>query len=333
MARIFKNKTGSEARITCGSQTAVVPAGQQYDLSLYFSVWQLGSSESLINYIGQGVDKYQLNDGVQDLSVVDALDLLRGYLQKMPVTGPGALTQWPLEWAAAACQISGVVVSRATGYVSTSAAAGVAVRATVYAPQGTNAQRSVKSSSNNDTALGTGAQQLKMTYLTSSFMPKSEDITLSGTTAVNTTANDIAYVENMEVIAVGTQGGGNIGTISLYTQTGGGGSVWGSIAIGDNMTYWAHHYIPDGKICYITNICGGATTVAGGITFNCSAGLGVTSPQKGIGGTYVHPAGGSVEHSFRVPLAVTGPDLIWLVERPTAGTASTSYGTFEYVEF
>jgi hypothetical protein len=36
---------------------------------------------------------------------------------------------------------------------------------------------------------------------------------------------------------------------------------------------------------------------------------------------------------FRVPVPIPGPDLIWLVERPNAVTASTAYGTFEYMEF
>lgn len=240
----------------------------------------------------------------------------------------------PVEFAAAFGLLPGVTVDRATGYVATSGTGGVAVRATAYSPQGANAQRSIKSSSANDTSAGSGARTVKITYLTAAFVLKTETVTLNGTTAVNTVGVDIAYIEKMEVMTVGTQGGGNAGTISLYTQTNGGGSVWGSIATGDNMTYWAHHYVPSGKTCYILNVSGGATSVSGGITVNRSGDpSGATQPQKGVGGTYVHGGPGNTDHTFRIPMAIPGPDLVWLVERPTATQGSTAYGTFEYMEY
>lgn len=246
----------------------------------------------------------------------------------------GNPVQTPIEWASAFSLIPGVTVGRATGYVGTSGTGGVAIRATSYAPQGANAQRSIKSSSANDTAAGSGARTVKLRYLTAAFVLKEETVTLNGTGSVNTSNVDIAFVESMEVMTVGTQGGGNVGTISLYTGTGGGGSVWASIAASDNMTYWAQHYVPAGVTCYLLNLTAGATVVGGSITVQHSGGpLDATSPQKGLGGTYVHAAVNSIDHPFRVPLAVPGPDLIWLVERPVAATASTAHGTFEYVQF
>jgi hypothetical protein len=239
----------------------------------------------------------------------------------------------PFEWAASFGLLPGAVVGRVSGYVATAATSGYAVRATAYSPQGTNAQRSLKSSSANDAAAGTGARKVKIVYLNTSFEQKSEVVTLNGTTAVNTVATDIAFIESMEVTEVGTQGGGNVGTISIYTQTNGGGSVWGSIAASDNKTYWAHHYVPAGKTCYILNLIAGAT-IAGRATINRSGGpLTTTAPQIGVAGTYPHVAAGSVDHSFRVPTPVVGPDLVWVVERPNATTASTAYADIEYVEF
>jgi len=210
----------------------------------------------------------------------------------------------------------------------------VPIRATAYSPQGTNAQRSLRSSNANDTAAGTGARTVRVTYLNTSFELKTEDVTLNGTTAVNTVATDIAFLERMEVITVGTQGGGNVGTISIYTATAGGGSVWGSIAAGDNMTYWAHHYVPAGKTCRLVCMTGSGTVVGGSTTFNRSGNpLTVTEPQKGLGATLTHAAANYNDHEFRVPVPIVGPDFLWLVERPLAATASTAYGFFEYLEF
>jgi hypothetical protein len=47
----------------------------------------------------------------------------------------------------------------------------------------------------------------------------------------------------------------------------------------------------------------------------------------------MHPAAGTWDHIFEVPLVVSGPDLIWLVERPVAATASTAVCGFEYLQF
>lgn len=231
-------------------------------------------------------------------------------------------------------QIPSVTVSRATGYVATSATSGVAIRATAYAPQGTNAQRSIKSSSASDASAGVGAQTITINYLNTSFVLKQDTVTLNGTTAVNTNQTDIAFIESLVVATVGTQGGGNVGTISLFTTTAGGGTVWASIAPSDNTTYYAHHYVPSGVSCYLLNISGGATVAAGAVTINHSGNpLTTTIPQLGVGGTYPHLAGGNEDHEFSIPLAIPGPDLIWLVERPGVVTASTAYGTFEYCQF
>ena len=237
------------------------------------------------------------------------------------------------EFAIALGYLPNVVASRATGYVATGAASGVAIRATTYTPQGTNAQRSIKSTSTSDAAAGTGARTITINYLNTSFQLKQDTVTLNGTTAVNTNATDIAFIESMQVATVGTQGGGNIGTIELFTATAGGGSIWASIAISDNQTFYAHHYVPAGVTCYLLNISGGATVTAGRVTINRSGNpLTTTLPQVTVGGTYPHLAGGNEDHEFTIPIAVPGPDFIWLVETPNTTTSSTAFGTFEYCQ-
>lgn len=96
--RILKNKTASECEVVCGSKTVAIPANDQADLNEYFSQTELASSASLLALLGQGVDKYQLNDGGADLSLVDAVDLVRGYSQKSPTAADGKVYMSPDIW-------------------------------------------------------------------------------------------------------------------------------------------------------------------------------------------------------------------------------------------
>ena len=238
-------------------------------------------------------------------------------------------------WAIAAGQLAdgSAIASRAQGYTATSATSGKAIYATTYTPQGADAQRSIKSGNVNDTAAGTGARQVLLTYLTATFELKTEILTLNGTTAVATAASDIAFVESLTVVSVGS-GGGNAGTITFHTNNSGGGTTWASIAASDNQTFWAHHYVPAGRTCLLLSVNTGATVVAGQTTVNVIENLALaTSPQLQRGMALVHAAVNSWSYEFRVPLAVPGPSLIWLVERPVAATASTAVAGFEYLQF
>ena len=79
MIRILKNKTTEDADIRYGNTTVVVEAGNQRDLAETFLAWQLAACDDLVALLTQGVDKFQLNDGVNDLTMVAAIDLIRGY--------------------------------------------------------------------------------------------------------------------------------------------------------------------------------------------------------------------------------------------------------------
>lgn len=220
---------------------------------------------------------------------------------------------------------------RAVGYTATSATTNKAVRATTYTPQGTNAQRSINSTSANDTAAGTGARTVIINYLTAAFVLKSETVTLNGTTAVNTVNTDIAYIESLVVASVGS-GSVNAGAIQLWTTTGGTGSIWASAAAGDQGTAYAHHYVPTGVTCYILNLNAGATVVSG-VTNLVHQTQVANSPAIQIGAAIVHPAAGQWDHDFPIWLTLTGPELIWVNEKPTAATASVAWSGFEYVQF
>jgi hypothetical protein len=238
-----------------------------------------------------------------------------------------------LAFAAAQLGVGQVTIGRAQGYTGTSATSGKVIRATAYAPQGTNAQRSLKSTNALDNISGSGAQQVTINYLNTSFQSKSDTVWLSGTLATKTNATDIAFIESMVVAQVGADGG-NDGTINIFTDNAGAGSIWGSIAASDNMTFWAHHYVPAGVTCYLISMTVGATIVAGQTNLNHSGNpLSSSVPQLQLGMTLCHLAGASTDHDFEVPLALAGPDLVWLVERPNTATVSTAVAGFEYVQF
>lgn len=154
------------------------------------------------------------------------------------------------------------------GDVTLTAIALAVVRRTAYIEQITNAQRSIVSASATDAAGGTGARTVRINYYTATFTgPFSETITLNGTTAVNTVATNICYIESMEVLTVGS-GLTNAGIISLRAATAGGGATIGTIAAANLQTFWAHHYIATGKVCNITGISvshNGTTVGSGGL--------------------------------------------------------------------
>lgn len=230
-------------------------------------------------------------------------------------------------------RVPGAISGRAQGYVSTSLTNNIAVRATTYTPQGTNAQRSISSSSANDTGAGTGAREVLITYLDTSFVLHTETITLNGVTAVNTVGTNIAYIESIQVTKVGS-GQINAGTISLFTAINGGGSVWASCNIGDQGTAWAHHYVPAGVTCYISVLTAGGTAVSGITNLVHQAGLATPgAPVTQIGTSVIHPAGGQWDHEFEVFLALPGPDLIWINEQPVIALANKTWAGFEYIQF
>lgn len=92
MARIFKNKTDEKVGIQCDNLTQFVIAGGQYDLAESFTPAQLQACDGLIELLGQGTDKYQLNDGSQDLTVARAIDLIRGYMPDTALKTPDKKT-------------------------------------------------------------------------------------------------------------------------------------------------------------------------------------------------------------------------------------------------
>lgn len=138
-----------------------------------------------------------------------------------------------------------------------------AVTSASYTEPSAAAQRSFASSSANDTAAGTGARTVEVTYFDNSCAgPFDETVTLNGVTAVATVNSDIRFIEKLIVTSFGS-GNSNAGTITMYVDNAGGGgtittiglNVFGTGAtVGDNQTYAARHYVAAGARCHITAI-------------------------------------------------------------------------------
>jgi len=228
-----------------------------------------------------------------------------------------------------------ILSQRRGGYSQTNSTTFNTVRATAYTPQGTNAQRSLNSTDANDTSAGTGARTVRITYYNAACQgPFTTDVTLNGTTAVNTGPTDIALIERIEVLTVGSSGG-NAGTIRLWTTTGGSGSEWATIAAGDNQTYWTHHYVAAGKRCFITELDAAGKSTPGIVTLNRLNPIDTAQAQHNLDISYAFGDGNStaLTKRFAVPLVVIGPAIVFVNARLDFGfETSTTHAAIGFFE-
>lgn len=233
------------------------------------------------------------------------------------------------------------VAKTVNGYISTNAITEASVLATTYTEQTSGAQRSFKSTSTSDTnTAGIGARTILLTYYTLASGavtgPFTETITLNGTTAVNTVATNIALVESIEVITVGSNNS-NVGTINMYTTTAGGGSIFASIAIGDRITYFAQHYVPTGSTAYITQLSAASTAGSSNVPDFYIRTLDYSTTNAAervlIGNFLVQGSSNGNVRTFSVPLKVVGPARIVGYVTPANAPKQFNYIDFSFYEF
>lgn len=211
-------------------------------------------------------------------------------------------------------QVEHPAVTSVDGYASTTNTSFTPLRGTAYTEQASNAQRSLVSSDVNDTAAGTGARKVRVTYYPADLAsgPLTEDVTLNGTTPVNMVATNVCFIERLDVIEVGSQGG-NVGTISLKAATAGGGVTVGSIAAGDNETNWCHHYVPVGMIMKTVSMTGSIRGLYSGTlhlrSFNPTSAV---AAEKTVAPQVRIPAGDHRHQNFQSPIEVPGPARVLL---------------------
>lgn len=223
------------------------------------------------------------------------------------------------------------------GQVTTSASTQVAVEATAYTEQTSNAQRSIASSSANDTSAGTGARTVKITYMNATGAgPFTETVTLNGTSFVNTVSTTICFVEKIEVVIVGSTGS-NVGTLTLKAATAGGGATIGTITATNNQTFWAHHYVPTGLTSYISgvNIGDNGSSAGQGGVFVLKAATPATAntPEIQVSDFLNVPgAATSFTRIYNSPIQVVGPARVRAYITPSATSSYTSYASFDYID-
>ena len=232
--------------------------------------------------------------------------------------------------------LGGLGANFSFGDVGTTGTTKVPLRRTAYTEQTSNAQRSFASASANDTGAGTGAQQIVLTYFTSTGSgPHTETITLAGTSTANTVATDICFVEKIQVSRVGS-GGVNAGIITMYAAINKGGATIGTIGAGDNQTFWAHHYAAKNKVCRISGISGSTDNTSSAyclITISAKP-IGVTGATELQVSDSVRIYGGASEtvRNYNSPISVQGPAKITMYAQPSSNAAQNTFGAFDFAE-
>ena len=239
---------------------------------------------------------------------------------------------------------SGALRGLVTGFLllgGGSAGLAYPVRATTYNEQSTNSQRSMSSANANDTSAGTGASEVKITYYDQDgYGPYIETITMNGTTPVNTTNTNICFIENMYVSLVGSNTT-NVGVITLYAASGGGGGAIGTIGTGslstggDGRTLWAHHYIPPGKTASLaTVILSNFGGTGSGITTMIlkAQKIGIANAAYIlISDLIAVPTGSALVRQLGIPILVTGPAKILGYTIPASNNTSSEL-SFDFSE-
>lgn len=240
-------------------------------------------------------------------------------------------------YAASTARISGGLADHRFGF-SAGTSRPQALRATTYTEPTTAAQRSVSSSNANDTSTGTGAQKITITYFDNSMNgPNTEVVTLNGTTPVNTVATNIRFIERMEVTSVGS-GGANAGTITLFASAGGAGGTVGSIGfanraagVGDNQTFWAHHYVRAGKTMYLLGISAAMAGSTAGMTYGKYLNPTVSTSAEVVRTPMLGTRHAMTSYQFKAPVQIPGPARFTLYNSDTGGNECD--GSFEYMEY
>lgn len=223
----------------------------------------------------------------------------------------------------------------ANGYVATSAAqTAYPVLATAYAPPGSATQCSLKSTSANDTAAGSGAQVVSINYLDASMARHTTTVTLNGTTAVALSVSDLAWVDSMTVTQVGTNLGVNAGTITLYPSANGTGTPIAAIQVdGTGVTQYAHKYVAEGETLSLIGVIAGSGAVQGAFYVLYENPLVTNAPWTAFGPPIAHLGGDSKVFEYPAALSLPGPARVVLYTRPSAATADSAYGALIYLTY
>ncbi|MCP4300876.1 MAG: hypothetical protein GY783_09850 [Gammaproteobacteria bacterium] len=118
-------------------------------------------------------------------------------------------------------------------------------------PAAAGEQMTVISENNNDRTGQNGVLTVRIHYLDATGAEQTEDITMNGTTGVNTTATNIMFVNDMYALTVGSNGVSR-GNIAIYKM---GDTIpntlYNMIAKGGNKSLVPHRMVPLAKTLYV----------------------------------------------------------------------------------
>ncbi len=112
-------------------------------------------------------------------------------------------------------------------------------------PDSGGEQMSVVSEDAGDTSAGTGVRTLRIHYLDASWDEQTEDVTMNGTTAVDTVATDIRFVNDMYSLTVGSNWVAE-DHIKIYKKSDS-GLVYNMIHEGGNKSLVPNRMVPNWK--------------------------------------------------------------------------------------
>ena len=223
------------------------------------------------------------------------------------------------------------------GDITTASTSLVAVRRTTYNEQTSDAQRSIVSSSANDSSAGTGARTVIIEYTNFAGVGGfTETVTMNGVTAVNTVATNICYIDRIIVLSVGSTKS-NVGIISLKAATGGAGATIGTIAATDNRSFWSHYYIGTGKTFNLTGASvshSGTTVGSGGLFIMRAVPLNnLTAVEQQIS-DFIRLYGQSSTFSrvYSSPITVIGPARIVMYVTPETSSSTVYRASMDFYE-
>jgi hypothetical protein len=174
---------------------------------------------------------------------------------------------------------------------------------TMVYPVDAGEQVTVVSSSASDTSAGTGARIITLEYLDATGNEQTTNITLNGTTPVNSTPTNIRFINMAYVSSTGT-GLLNAGNISIY-KTGTAASVYAYIPVGFNNDLSAIYMVPLGKKLYINNlVCGLAGPNKYGNIVLFTNNIGDTVLNNFIPQSIVKLFQGSISINYSIPIAL-----------------------------
>jgi hypothetical protein len=118
-------------------------------------------------------------------------------------------------------------------------------------PPDVGEQMTVVSESVNDIADGSGARTVMIHYLDANGVDSEENITLNGTTPVDTVATNIRFVNDFHVTSTGT-GLVTAGHVKIYSKADS-GLVYNMIATGGNKSLVPHRMVPANHTLVVKN--------------------------------------------------------------------------------